>query len=111
MRFFKIIQTGSLIAVEFFFDHTSKDLTDYRSLRRSLYQPIVRNNVYDVLLLLELNDAALKFQAASCESVVKLLESLDYVIYNFCPHTGRPVIADGSTYSENVIAAPRGMKI
>ncbi|WP_010586750.1 PSD1 and planctomycete cytochrome C domain-containing protein [Schlesneria paludicola] len=52
---------GSLLKVknrEFFFDHTSKDLTDYHSRRRSVYQPIVRNNVYDVLLLLDYPDAA-----------------------------------------------------
>ena len=52
---------GSLLKVknrEFFFDHTSKDLTDYHTRRRSLYQPIVRNNVYDVLLLLDYPDAA-----------------------------------------------------
>jgi mono/diheme cytochrome c family protein len=52
---------GSLLTVknrEFFFDHTSKDLTKYDSLRRSLYLPIVRNNVYDVLQLLDYPDAA-----------------------------------------------------
>ncbi len=52
---------GSLLTVknrEFFFDHTSKDLTDYHSRRRSLYLPIVRNNVYDVFQLLDYPDAA-----------------------------------------------------
>jgi hypothetical protein len=41
---------GSLLKVKnrgYFFDHTSKDLTDYTSRRRSLYLPVVRNNVYD----------------------------------------------------------------
>ena len=37
----------------YFFDHTSKDLTDYNSRRRSLYLPVVRNNVYDVFQLLD----------------------------------------------------------
>jgi len=63
------------------------------------------------VLLLELNDGALRFQAASCESVVNLLRSWDYLIYNFCPRTGLPVIADGPHYSENVIAAPRELNI
>ncbi|MBM4004101.1 MAG: DUF1553 domain-containing protein [Planctomycetes bacterium] len=52
---------GSLLTVknrEYFFDHTSKDLTDYRSPRRSLYLPVVRNNVYDVFQLLDYPDAA-----------------------------------------------------
>lgn len=52
---------GSLLKVknrEYFFDHTSKDLTDYRSPRRSIYLPLVRNNVYDVFQLLDYPDAA-----------------------------------------------------
>ena len=52
---------GSLLKVKdrgYFFDHTSKDLTDYNSQRRSLYLPVVRNNVYDVLQLLDFPDPA-----------------------------------------------------
>lgn len=54
-------QGGSLLNVKnraYFFDHTSKDLTDYSSVRRSLYLPIVRNNVYDIFQLLDYPDAA-----------------------------------------------------
>jgi hypothetical protein len=53
---------GSLLKVKnrgYFFDHTSKDLTDYDSRRRSLYLPVVRNNVYDVLQLLDFPDPAI----------------------------------------------------
>ncbi|MDB5387188.1 MAG: hypothetical protein JWM11_2834, partial [Planctomycetaceae bacterium] len=53
---------GTLLNVKnraYFFDHTSKDLTDYSSLRRSLYLPIVRNNVYDIFQLLDYPDAAI----------------------------------------------------
>ena len=53
---------GSLLTVknrDYFFDHTSKDLTDYKSQRRSLYLPVVRNNVYDVFQLLDYPDAAI----------------------------------------------------
>jgi len=53
---------GSLLTVKnraYFFDHTSKDLTDYNSLRRSLYLPVVRNNLYDVFQLLDYPDAAI----------------------------------------------------
>src|SRR5690606_331124 len=41
---------GSLLHVEnraFLFDHTSKDTTSYDSFRRSLYLPVIRNNLYD----------------------------------------------------------------
>lgn len=34
---------------EFVFNHTSKDLTTYGSVRRTLYLPIIRNNLYDLL--------------------------------------------------------------
>ncbi|MFN0056032.1 MAG: DUF1553 domain-containing protein [Planctomycetales bacterium] len=53
---------GSLLTVKnraYFFDHTSKDLTDYRSQRRSLYLPIVRNNLYDLFQLFDAPDAAI----------------------------------------------------
>jgi cytochrome c553/mono/diheme cytochrome c family protein len=53
---------GSLLTVKnrgYFFDHTSKDLTNYDSPRRSLYLPVVRNNVYDVFQLLDFPDPAI----------------------------------------------------
>ena len=53
---------GSLLKIKnrgYFFDHTSKDLTDYTSRRRSLYLPVVRNNVYDIFQLLDYPDAAI----------------------------------------------------
>lgn len=52
---------GSLLEVKnraYFFDHTSKDKTNYNNNRRSIYLPIVRNNVYDVFQLLDFPDAA-----------------------------------------------------
>ena len=52
---------GSLLQVknrEFVFDHTSKDLTKYDSRRRSLYLPVIRNNVYDVFQLFDFPDPA-----------------------------------------------------
>lgn len=52
---------GSLLQVKnraYFFDHTSTDRTNYNVNRRSLYLPIVRNNVYDVFQLLDYPDAA-----------------------------------------------------
>jgi Protein of unknown function (DUF1549)/Protein of unknown function (DUF1553)/Planctomycete cytochrome C len=52
---------GSLLKVKnrgYLFDHTSIDLTDYTSRRRSLYLPIIRNNVYDMFQLLDFPDPA-----------------------------------------------------
>jgi len=52
---------GSLLTVknrEFFFNHTSRDLTKYDFPRRSLYLPVVRNNLYDVVQLFDGTDAS-----------------------------------------------------
>jgi hypothetical protein len=52
---------GPMLAVKnraYLFDHTSKDMTDYTSRRRSLYLPVIRNNVYDLFQLLDYPDAA-----------------------------------------------------
>jgi len=51
---------GSLLHVDnraYLFDHTSKDNTKYDSPRRSLYLPLIRNNVYDVFQLFDAPDA------------------------------------------------------
>ncbi|MCI0456147.1 MAG: DUF1553 domain-containing protein, partial [Gemmataceae bacterium] len=51
---------GSLLHVknrDYFFDHTSKDMTKYDSRRRSLYLPVVRNHLYDVFQLFDSTDA------------------------------------------------------
>ena len=42
---------------EFLFDHTSIDGTKYDSRRRSIYLPVVRNNLYDVFQLFDTTDA------------------------------------------------------
>jgi len=42
----------------YLFDHTSKDLTKYTSPKRSIYLPVIRNNVYEVFQLLDYPDAA-----------------------------------------------------
>ncbi|WP_254507046.1 PSD1 and planctomycete cytochrome C domain-containing protein [Anatilimnocola floriformis] len=42
---------------EFLFDHTSKDGTKYDSKKRSLYLPVIRNNLYDVFQLFDATDA------------------------------------------------------
>lgn len=52
---------GSLLHVKnraYLFDHTSKDTTSYDSNRRSIYLPVIRNNVYDVFQLFDFPDPA-----------------------------------------------------
>jgi len=41
----------------YLFDHTSKDATRYDSPRRSLYLPVIRNNLYAVYQLFDATDA------------------------------------------------------
>lgn len=41
---------------EFLFDHTSKDGTSYDSRRRSVYLPVIRNNLYDAMSLFDCTD-------------------------------------------------------
>lgn len=43
---------------DYLFNHTSKDATKYDSLRRSIYLPIIRNNLYEVFQLFDATDAA-----------------------------------------------------
>jgi mono/diheme cytochrome c family protein/cytochrome c553 len=43
---------------DYLFDHTSKDRTTYASDRRSVYLPVIRNNLYDVFQLFDAPDAA-----------------------------------------------------
>ena len=43
---------------DYLFDHTSKDRTSYASNRRSLYLPVIRNNLYDVFQLFDAPDPA-----------------------------------------------------
>ena len=52
---------GTLLTLKnraYFFDHTSIDKTTYDSSRRSIYLPVVRNNVYDIFQLLDFPDPA-----------------------------------------------------
>jgi hypothetical protein len=51
---------GSLLRVknrDYFFDHTSRDGTDYATRRRSVYLPIVRNHMYDLFDLFDYSDS------------------------------------------------------
>lgn len=43
---------------EFLFDHTSRDLTNYDALTRSIYLPVIRNHLYDLFQLFDYTDAS-----------------------------------------------------
>jgi len=43
---------------DYIFDHTSKDKTTYTTYRRSVYLPVIRNNLYDVFQLFDAPDAS-----------------------------------------------------
>jgi len=43
---------------EFIFDHTSKDNTSYDTFKRSVYLPVIRNNLYDGFALFDYTDAS-----------------------------------------------------
>jgi cytochrome c553 len=52
---------GSMLHVanrEFIFNHTSKDGTSYASNRRSVYLPVIRNNLYDEFSLFDYTNAS-----------------------------------------------------
>ncbi|MHC5540931.1 DUF1553 domain-containing protein, partial [Singulisphaera rosea] len=52
-------QGGGVLHVknrEYLFDHTSIDKTRYDSRRRSVYLPVIRNNVYDVFQLFDFSE-------------------------------------------------------
>ncbi len=52
---------GSLLGVEnrgYIFNHTSRDETTYSATRRSVYLPVVRNNLHDVFTLFDYTDAS-----------------------------------------------------
>ena len=77
---------GSLLQVKnrgYLFDHTSIDKSDYSSHRRSLYLPVIRNNVFDVFQLLDFPDPAVPTGDRSTTTVAPqalLMMNSDFVM-------------------------------
>lgn len=77
---------GSLLKVKnrgYLFDHTSIDTTDYNSKRRSLYLPVIRNNVFDLFQLLDFPDPAVPIGDRSTTTVATqalLMMNSDFVM-------------------------------
>ena len=67
----------------YLFDHTSIDLTDYHSSRRSLYLPVIRNHVFDFFQLLDFPDPAVPTGDRASSTVAPqalLMLNSDFVI-------------------------------
>jgi hypothetical protein len=98
---------GSLLTVKnrgYFFDHTSKDLTDYTSRRRSLYLPVVRNNVYDVFQLLDFPDPAIPTSDRSTTTVAPqaLLMLNSELVMQTAADFAEALLAESGTDSERL---------
>ena len=93
---------GSLLTLKnraYFFDHTSIDKTTYNSRRRSLYLPVVRNNVYDVFQLLDFPDPAVSTGNRSTTVVASqalLMLNSDLVMESASELAGRLLAEPGS---------------
>ncbi|MBI2807813.1 MAG: PSD1 domain-containing protein [Planctomycetes bacterium] len=90
---------GSLLHVKnrgYLFDHTSKDSTKYDSRRRSLYLPVIRNNVYDVFQLFDFPDPAVANGDRATTTVATqalFLMNSDWVA-RLCDHWAESLLKD-----------------
>jgi mono/diheme cytochrome c family protein len=98
---------GSLLKVKnrgYLFDHTSIDLTDYNSPRRSLYLPVIRNNVFEMFQLLDFPDPAVPTGDRATTTVAPqalMMMNSDFVMQAADALAGRVLTAD-STDSERI---------
>jgi FkbM family methyltransferase len=60
------------------------------------------------VLLLEVNEQALRHQGASGAALAQFLRGHDYALFAFDQASGRPVPSGPDQFSDNVVAAPRG---
>ena len=98
---------GSLLKVKnrgYLFDHTSIDTTDYNSPRRSLYLPVIRNNVFEMFQLLDFPDPAVTTGDRATTTVAPqalMMMNSDFVMQAADALAGR-VLTTNSTDSERV---------
>ena len=98
---------GSLLKVKnrgYLFDHTSIDTTDYNSPRRSLYLPVIRNNVFEMFQLLDFPDPAVPTGDRATTTVAPqalMMMNSDFVMQAADALAGR-VLTEDSTDSERV---------
>ena len=98
---------GSLLKVKnrgYLFDHTSIDTTDYNSPRRSLYLPVIRNNVFEMFQLLDFPDPAVPTGDRATTTVAPqalMMMNSDFVMQAADALAGR-VLTKESSDSERV---------
>jgi hypothetical protein len=88
----------------YLFDHTSIDLTDYTSSRRSLYLPVIRNHVFDFFQLLDFPDPALPTGDRATSTVAPqalLMMNSDFVMQS-ADRLAERVLAEPGTKSQRL---------
>ncbi len=83
---------------DFLFDHTSTDKTDYTSVRRSMYLPVIRNNPYDFLQLLDFPDAAVPTGSRNASTVAPqaLLLMNSKLVIDCAAHLAESLLANST---------------
>ena len=98
---------GSLLKVKnrgYLFDHTSIDLSDYTSQRRSLYLPVIRNNLFDLFQLLDFPDPAVPSGDRAMTTVAPqalLMLNSDFVMQS-ADELARRLLSEATTDEERL---------
>jgi hypothetical protein len=93
----------------YLFDHTSIDLTDYTSNRRSIYLPVIRNNVFDLFQLLDFPDPAIPTGDRAASTIAPqalLMMNSDFVMQS-ADQLALRVQAESGTTSERLATLAR----
>ena len=107
-----LVLYGSELKVKnrgYLFDHTSIDLTDYRSNRRSLYLPVIRNHVFDFFQLLDFPDPAIPTGDRASSTVAPqalLMMNSDFVIQS-ADKLAERLLAEPGTASQRLATLVR----
>ena len=102
-----LVLYGSELKVKnrsYLFDHTSIDLTDYRSNRRSLYLPVIRNHVFDFFQLLDFPDPAIPAGDRASSTVAPqalLMMNSDFVMQS-ADKLAESLLAEPGTLSQRL---------
>ncbi len=96
---------------EFLFDHTSKDLTSYDSLRRSVYLPVIRNNLYDAMSLFDCTDGTVPNgdRGASTVASQALFLMNSPLVISAAEHLAQDLCNSSSDFSDRATRLPRAV--
>ncbi len=89
---------------QFVFDHTSKDFTTYESLRRAVYLPIIRNNVYTLFEQFDFPDPTMPTgnRQATVVAPQALLMLNDRLVMDCADSLAQRVCSDYSQAAERI---------